>query len=349
MKKTSLLTLALALSLGITQAMASTATADAKHPKRSYLLREFVNVIGPMRDVEIEYRDIDADGLDEVIMTHRAASGLDAFVVFTCNDPNYVHTLCADSSFPTGSYAFPAKGFVSYTVTDGRHVNGDFAFDTTETKLISKAVNSTPVYTLNVTRQLLDGVDPASVNADNYLISFDTTCTLTVEGHTSAITIPEAMNYVPEAALADFFAPELEAEMAERAESIFVSISTGLVDHSAIYSEATELYCSAALKDLFKRGEAARPTNKHRDYIDYDYWFMTQEELHPSVTVDRARLADARHGEVALTLIDGGEPYNDLTLKMVKEDGEWKIDDFVTDNGAATISIATVLKDYLRK
>lgn len=346
MKKTQLL-LALALSLGASSALASTITTDGKHPSRKYLVREYFNVVGPMSDVEIEYRDIDGDGTDEIILFHRAKGGLDGFLVLTCVDRT-LKTVCSDASFPTGSYKFPDKGFVTYNVNDDRQYNGELVFDLTDVTFCSKVENSTPIYTVRVARQLADGVERAAVTFDNFVASFNTTCTLTVDGKESAITIPEAIKLLPESTALECFAPELEAELTEQVEGMFVSITSGLVDHNPIYgSEATRLYCTKKLQDLLKKAETAHP-EEELGPIDYDFWFMTQEDMNPSISVQYANLNDFRHGEVCISLIDNGEAYNEMTLKMVKENDEWKIDDFVTGEGDLEVSIADLLKRYIR-
>lgn len=347
MKKTSLFMLALALGLGAAPAMASTTNTDAKRPDRKYLIREFFNVVAPMSDVEIEYKDIDGDGIDEAIMFHRSDRGLDAFLVLTCTNRT-LHTVCSDNSFPTGRYEFPEKGYVTYTVTDDRQYNGNFVYDLTDITLCSKVENSTPLYTVRVMRQLMEGVNRASVNYDNYLASVNTTCTLIVEGNESAITVAEAMKLLPESVVVKCFTPELELEMAEQVEADYVSLYSGTVSRAPLYtSEATKLYCSKKLQDLLKKAETAHP-EEELGPIDYDFWFMTQEDMNPSISVQYANLNDFRHGEVCISLIDNGEPYNEVTLKMVKENNEWKIDDFVTGEDDLEVSIADVLKRYIR-
>lgn len=349
MKKTSLLTLALVFGLGAAPAMASTTSTDAKRPDRKYLIREFFSVVAPMSDVEIEYKDIDGDGIEEAIMFHRSDRGLDAFLVLTCTNRT-LHTVCADNSFPTGSYKFPAKGFVTYTVTDDRQYNGDFVYDLTDVTLCSKVENSTPLYTVRVTRQLMEGVNRASVNYDNYLASINTTCTLTIDGKDSAITVAEAMKLLPESVVAECFAPELEREMAEQVEVDYVTLYSGTVSRVPLYhSDATDLYCTDALKELLKKAETAHPEDEMGP-IDYDFWYMTQDDINPSIRVESATLIDARHGEVVISLIDNGEPYNEITLKMEKgKYAGWLIDDFVTGDGDNTVSMVDLLKNYIRR
>lgn len=347
MKKNFLLTLALALGLGAAPAMASTTSTDAKRPDRKYLVREFFSVVAPMSDVEIEYKDIDGDGIEEAIMFHRSDRGLDAFLVLTCTNRT-LHTVCADNSFPTGRYEFHEKGFVTYAVTDGRQQNGDFIFNATDVTLCSKVENSTPVYTVRVVRQLMDGVETSEICQENYVASVNTTCTLTVDGKDSSITVAEAMKLLPETVLFECFAPEIEADMVQQVEQDYVVLNTGLVSRSPLYgSDATELFCSEKLQNLLKKAETAHPEDEMGP-IDYDFWYMTQDDMNPSIRVENSTLTDARHGEVVISLVDGGDVYNQLTLKMEKsKHGEWRIDDFITGEGDHKVSMAELLKSYI--
>lgn len=118
--------------------------------------------------------------------------------------------------------------------------------------------------------------------------------------------------------------------------------------HQNVYSDATERYCSAAFRTLLKEALDADPQDEVGP-VDYDYWFMTQEDVQAAFEINEVKLESSTSAKVNVKLKDGIQPYNSVCLAMTLEGGKWLVDDFITQGSGGTISLVNLLHDYLSR
>jgi hypothetical protein len=105
------------------------------------------------------------------------------------------------------------------------------------------------------------------------------------------------------------------------------------------------LYCSEEWNRLVERVveiDNAEPYDI--GFFDADYWIMGQDWQNLGISNVKAQVTDANHAVVNLLLHNCGNK-TPVKLTMVKEQGEWKIDDFAEDDGL--YSWKTNMQEYI--
>ena len=99
------------------------------------------------------------------------------------------------------------------------------------------------------------------------------------------------------------------------------------------------LYCSEEWNRLVDR--VVEIDDAHPDdigFFDADYWIMGQDWQDLGISDVKAQVTDDSHAVVNLLLHNCGNK-TPVILTMVKEQGEWKIDDFAEDDGLSSWKI----------
>lgn len=117
--------------------------------------------------------------------------------------------------------------------------------------------------------------------------------------------------------------------------------------HEGVYTKATERFCTKDFQSLLKKALEAWPDDEIGP-IDYDYWFMTQDDVQASFELGDVTVLSSTSATVCVYLKDDGQTYNDIVLVMQLRDGKWLVNDFVTDGPSGTVSIVKILNDYIR-
>lgn len=89
-------------------------------------------------------------------------------------------------------------------------------------------------------------------------------------------------------------------------------------------------YCSAAFISAYDKYN--KSIEGEIGDIDYDIWLQAQDEDKPSATVEKVSMIDDSKAEVKVKITNFGENTS-ITLIVVKENDEWKIDDFINSSG----------------
>lgn len=147
-------------------------------------------------EVNIEFKDLDGDGQDEVLMSTPGISGYSGFMILSKHNGKYVVDF-ADASTNNGAFELLADGFATYSYSIGRQVNDDFIFDELSIVEYLKYENSTLMLNVICAWQLKDGVDAAKVTEENYDKCIDESFVLRVCGQEIKITREDADKIVP--------------------------------------------------------------------------------------------------------------------------------------------------------
>ncbi len=104
---------------------------------------------------------------------------------------------------------------------------------------------------------------------------------------------------------------------------------TGVMGHM---QELVDNYCSSEWRRLMRQIDEIDSVNDGQGYWEADFWIMGQDWHQLSISDVKVQACTDSEAVVELKLhnFDTSKP---VTLKMVKEDGAWRIDDFI-DNEA---------------
>lgn len=91
---------------------------------------------------------------------------------------------------------------------------------------------------------------------------------------------------------------------------------------------ADSLYLSKELNAVIMAAQKASEVTGDVVGWNMSHWGMAQDWDHPKAQVDSVWLDDATHATAKVLITDTGM-HADVTLKLVMEDTEWKIDDFI--------------------
>ena len=144
----------------------------------------------------------------------------------------------------------------------------------------------------------------------------------------------------------------------QRVEAIYADVakvypSTGdeLHEGAPFYDlvNLDSLYCSADWNDCLRQvGEADQLSGNEMGFFDADYWIMGQDWNDVHVTDVSATVNDRTHATVTLLLHNCGSTHP-LKLLMVKEKGEWLIDDFLEDSGGEPTDWKRSMLEYVEQ
>jgi len=122
----------------------------------------------------------------------------------------------------------------------------------------------------------------------------------------------------------------------------------------AIYDDIFNKYCldpDAYLTTKFRKDiEAYQDKCDDEGYIgiEYNWWSQGQDEKNPKAQVGKATIVDKNKATVEVRVDPFGDNMakdgHDVVLVVIKEDGEWKVDDFIDKNGNTSLH-KTVLEN----
>lgn len=126
----------------------------------------------------------------------------------------------------------------------------------------------------------------------------------------------------------------------ERVKAIYADVARAYPDDSFEMDEEDKphidldgQYCSEEWKKLVNLVVLIDNAAPHDiGFFDADYWIMGQDWHGIAISNVKAQVVDATHAKVNLLLHNAGNK-TPVILMMVKEQGEWKIDDFAEDDG----------------
>ena len=92
--------------------------------------------------------------------------------------------------------------------------------------------------------------------------------------------------------------------------------------------EFIDNYCSSEWRRLMRQIDEIDSVNDGQGYWEADFWIMGQDWHQLSISDVKVQACTGSEAVVELKLhnFDAAKP---VTLKMVKEDGAWRIDDFI--------------------
>ncbi|MGX8682372.1 MAG: DUF3828 domain-containing protein [Bacteroidales bacterium] len=147
-------------------------------------------------------------------------------------------------------------------------------------------------------------------------------------------------------------AQNTESQIVERVKAIYTEVAKAYPNHEELIEDLPDidldgLYCSEEWNNLVNQvGEIDGLSPEGIGFFDADYWIMGQDWQDVSVSDVKAQVVDADHAEVHLVLHNCGSE-SPLKLLMVKEQGEWKIDDFMDESDDEQYSWKSGMKDYV--
>ncbi|MDO5447457.1 MAG: DUF3828 domain-containing protein, partial [Prevotellaceae bacterium] len=103
------------------------------------------------------------------------------------------------------------------------------------------------------------------------------------------------------------------------------------------------------LKLLHDVNEASEKTNDAILGWNCDPWIFAQDWIHPKAKVAKAYALSDTKGKVDVVLIDNSNK-NYITLFMTKEEGQWKVNDFIgTESADYAPTFTEVLKEEMEE
>ncbi|GEM_PF-4194553 len=99
---------------------------------------------------------------------------------------------------------------------------------------------------------------------------------------------------------------------------------------------------SAELERLIDKDDEYARNTAEIGVIDYDIWIMAQDSDNPKMEVRKVVVQDDNTVDVDVTITDMGIPPHSQTLRLVKENDEWRVDDFIDEYG----SLKAKLKEF---
>ncbi len=111
------------------------------------------------------------------------------------------------------------------------------------------------------------------------------------------------------------------------------------------YYSLESKFCSNEFWNLLK--ECRLLEDEDNLIIDWDLFLQAQDWDKPQMVINGIETGEKGAVNVDLTLKDFGEE-RESRLVMVKEDGEWRIDDFPFQDEKGWVSIKQMLEDYVK-
>ena len=143
----------------------------------------------------------------------------------------------------------------------------------------------------------------------------------------------------------------LEQEVEQRVRNIYDEVFGWYLAHINVYGQNDTDHDKYYSKDYRQTiSDVARVDAESEDigFFDYDHWIQGQDwDKDLAMEVESVEILDVRHACAHIRITNCGTK-SSVVLTMVKEDGEWFIDDFVTP-GAGNSSEKSDMKQYIKE
>lgn len=109
----------------------------------------------------------------------------------------------------------------------------------------------------------------------------------------------------------------------------------------------TGRYCSSELRNLILEAENANPK-----WIDYSIWLFSNNVGHPQIEQIQVKSITATEAlvRVAVRPLVSSDVVNVITLKLLKEDGAWLVDDFSHEGKSIrTLAHRAIVEDEIKR
>lgn len=125
------------------------------------------------------------------------------------------------------------------------------------------------------------------------------------------------------------------------------AIYAAIADDNSNFIELDQKYTSAGLKKAIDDVNAYDEKNNegYIGFFEFDYHLMAQDSYNVSISELKVDSANAKTAKVSFNLHNLGE-VTPMKLEMVKEDGEWKIDNYI-DAGEDYYDLRANINEYL--
>lgn len=120
-----------------------------------------------------------------------------------------------------------------------------------------------------------------------------------------------------------------------------ISSAYDLAFNSVDTRQAIEEYCTKEFREVQQKYEEIN--EGAIGSLDYDVWYQAQDAADPAIMVKIVSLKSDNEATVVIELTNFGET-QEVTLPLVVESGEWRIDDFIGNAGSAVQTMKANLK-----
>ncbi len=139
---------------------------------------------------------------------------------------------------------------------------------------------------------------------------------------------------------------DIKQEITDRLKAIYADALTNNFsdeDEADPEKDLIALYCSEEFKKLW---DQTTELELETGYIclDYDVWTNAQDADKPTMRIESIEIIDREHATVKVVINDFGEDRAN-SLSLVKENNEWRIDNFIRDDS----NVKDELKAFLEE